>query len=116
MDSKIANEFSDFLSVQELLPDKRISQAILAQVTQDLSPKPGKVFSRLLIIHCLTAVVTLAVCPQFGIQLVGEGMGLMKFFMALGKYGCVLACGSFFTGLSLLVASQVLRPEEVKVI
>jgi hypothetical protein len=43
-------------------------------------------------------------------------MGLMEFFMHFGEYGCMVACGSFFLGSSILGAMLLLRPEEIRVI
>jgi hypothetical protein len=40
----------------------------------------------------------------------------MSFFMRYGDVACQIACGALFLGLSILVASFFLRPEEVKVI
>ncbi len=97
-------------------PPEALSRKILDQVRRDLHPHPGKVFARLLWIHILVSCMTLSVCPQFGLRIWGNGMGLMEVFMNLGPYGCLLACGSFFVGSSILVASIWIRPEELKVL
>ncbi|MFL5813890.1 MAG: hypothetical protein ACJ763_09965 [Bdellovibrionia bacterium] len=106
-------EYQEFLNKQES-PPKKASEQILAQIHQDLHPSVWKTFSKLSLIHFAVALVTLSICPQFGIRLLGEGMGLMHVFMGLGDLGCPLACGFFFTGTTLLVASLVLRPEEIR--
>lgn len=116
MDPRKSEEFEQFLKTNDLVPNSEISQNILSAVYLDLYPSPTKVFSKLLGIHCLSTLVTLSLCPQFGIRVLGEGPGLMGVFMNLGKYGCMVACGSFFTGFSLLVACLVLRFEELQVI
>ena len=114
MKSNLKNEYQEFLKSSDSVPSSRVSSIILEKVHTDLNPSPFKVFSKLLLIHSLTAVVTLSVCPQFGFRILGEGMGLMHIFMAFGQYGCVIACGSFFTGMSLLMGSLVLRVEEIR--
>jgi hypothetical protein len=43
-------------------------------------------------------------------------MGLMHYFMALGPYGCLVTCGAFFMGTSLVVAGLILRGEELRAI
>jgi hypothetical protein len=108
-------EYQGFLNQQQA-PPKEVSEQILAQVHQDLHPSVWKTFSKLSLIHFAVALVTLSICPQFGFRLLGEGMGLMSAFMGLGDLGCPLACGFFFTGTTLLVASLVLRAEEIRAI
>jgi hypothetical protein len=116
MDRKDDKEFKEFISASGVEPPKKLTEAILARVREDLNPNGILVFSKLVGIHTLSAIVTLSICPQFGFRLFGEGMGLMHSFMALGTYGCMIACGGFFTGLSLLAAVMVLKPREIKVI
>jgi hypothetical protein len=106
-------EYQEFLNEQKDPPHK-LSEPVFAQVHQDLHPSVWRTFSKLSLIHFAVALVTLSICPQFGIRLLGDGMGLMSAFMGLGKLGCPLACGFFFTGTTLLVASFVLRAEEIR--
>ena len=41
-------------------------------------------------------------------------MGLMGLFMRYGEQACMLGCGAVFMTGSALVASLVLRPEEIR--
>ncbi len=59
--------------------------------------------------------ITLFFCPQFGRSLTSHS-ALMHFFMQWGDFVCMLACGSFFVSFSLILASHLLRPEELKVL
>ncbi len=54
-------------------------------------------------------------CPQFGLSLTSS-RGLMPYLMEYGESVCMLGCGVLFMGLSFLVASLALRPEEVTVL
>lgn len=114
MNPKLEKEFAEFMSTKGSTPPQALSEAILARVQTDLNPSALRVFSKLIAIHATTAVVTLSVCPQFGFRVFGQGMGLMHYFMAFGTYGCMIACGAFFTGMSLLIAALVLRAEEIR--
>jgi hypothetical protein len=114
MNSDWNDDFKTFRSVDPIEPPVTISNDVLSLVRRDLNPSAWKVFSKLTLIHFVTALITLSFCPQFGIHLFGDRMGLMRVFMSLGEYGCLVACGSFFTGSSLLFASLFLRPEEVQ--
>jgi hypothetical protein len=106
-------EYQEFLNKQEPPPNK-VSEQLFAHIHQELHPSVWKTFSKLSLIHFVVALITLSICPQFGIRLLGDGMGLMSAFMKLGDLGCPLACGFFFTGTTLLAASLVLRPEEIR--
>jgi hypothetical protein len=108
------NEFEAFQAAPDVAPPRALSEAIQARVGRELNPRSVQVFLKLAGVHGVTTLATLAACPQFGIRSFGEGMGLMHYFMALGTYPCMVACGSFFLGSSLLVAALVLRPEEVR--
>lgn len=93
-----------------------LPSSLLSEIQRDLNPPALLVFTKLFGIHAATSVMTLAVCPQFGFRTFGEGMGLMHYFMGFGEHGCLIACGIFFTGMSLLIAGLVLRGEELRTI
>lgn len=118
---RIHDEFREFAENESAAqPSQGIPQgvtdAIFAAVRADLQPPAARVFSKLLLIHSAMALLSLSVCPQFGYRLTGEGMGLMHLFMAFGTYGCMVACGAFFTGMSLFAAALLLRAEEIRLI
>ena len=109
-------EFQDFLSAAPSAPSAELSAAIFAHVERDLCPSAWSVFAKLAVIHFMTSVATLSVCPQFGYRVRGEGMGIQHYFMGLGEYGCMVACGFLFLGTSLLAATLFLRREEIRAI
>ena len=108
-----SKDFSDFHHADPIAPPSRLSEAILNQVHRDLNPSAWSVFAKVSLIHFFVGLATLSFCPQFGLGLLGNKPGLMGFFMSLGPYGCVLACGSFFLGTSVFVACLLLRAEEL---
>lgn len=108
-------EFQEFLDSTET-PPSRISEGVVKKVRQELNPSAWSVFAKLALIHALTSLGSLSLCPQFGVHVFGNGIGLMDYFMKMGSVACMGACGAIFVGASLLVASAVLRPEEVRVI
>lgn len=108
------HDYQDFLNGPGSRPPRKITEQIFASVRTDFNPNAYWLFAKLLMIHTVMAVATLSVCPQFGFRVLGEGMGLMHVFMAFGTYGCFVACGSFFMGTSLLIASLVLKSGEIQ--
>src|SRR4051794_27445893 len=109
-------DFQEFLRSGSDLPPRGVSEEILSRVSRDLNPSPWLVFARLAAIHFFTALGTLSLCPQFGVRIYGQGMGLMQFFMRLGDADCGIACGSVFVGASVLAATLLLSPDQVRTI
>lgn len=109
-------EFKEFLSLRPEFPNRTLSTRVRERISHDLNPHALTVFAKVSLVHFTFAIFTLSICPQLGVRTFGEGMGLMHYFMGLGTYGCMAACGAFFLGTSLLGAALVLRPEEIRVL
>lgn len=113
-DSKWTQDFEDFVKSSPVTPPTQVTQAIFEKVYQDLHPTFSKVFLKIVGIHFLMGATTLLFCPQFGLGFT-SGMGLMGFLMRWGDALCMMGCGAFFMTGSLLLASLMLRPEELRV-
>jgi len=61
-------------------------------------------FLKILFIHLVSAGVTLTFCPQFGIRVLGEGMGISHYFMQFGEEVCGLFCGGIFLSSSVILS------------
>jgi hypothetical protein len=111
----IQNDWKRFQSPDFLAkPSEEVSRLILLKVHRDLNPSVLAVFLKIMSIHFGVTVFSLSVCPQFGFRLVGQGHGLMHWFMTFGELGCMVACGAFFTSLSLFFASIFLKARELQ--
>ncbi|MBC7386164.1 MAG: hypothetical protein H7301_08410 [Cryobacterium sp.] len=108
-------QFLEFMGTGQAIVPKMLSESVLGRIQTQLNPSPFSVFVKLATIHFIVGFATLAMCPQFGISLTSS-MGLMQYLMQYGESVCMLGCGTVFMGVSFLVASLVLRPEEVKVL
>ena len=108
------NEFKEFMEEPDLHPSASLSEKVLTEIHRKLNPNSWLVFSRLSLIHFFSGLITLSVCPQFGINLFGTDLGLVKVFYRFGTYGCVTACGAFFIIMTTVLALIALRPEEIK--
>ncbi len=111
----LKNEFDEFINTPTQDVPAHLSRRILARVSRDLNPSPSQVFAKLVSIVFLVGLMNLTLCPQFGIGPVRH-TNLMHFFMNFGEYGCRVACGVFFLGSALLLASFLLKPEDIHVI
>lgn len=108
-------EFEEFLSAEPVPPPPGLSETILSRVHQELSPPFWRLFPKLVAIHGIVGALTLLFCPQFGLGL-ASGMGLSAIYSRWGAHACMAACGATFVSGSLLAASLLLRPEEVRAI
>ncbi len=109
-------EFEEFSNGESAQVPLAVTERIFKRVHDDLNPNSFRVFGRISLVHLVAAVLTLSLCPQFGVRLFGGGLGLMRLFLPFGTYGCTALCGAFFVGTSLLVSGLVLRPEEIRVL
>ena len=120
MDSKFIEEmnrdYQEFMTSSEVRAPEKLRDNILSVVHRDLHPNAWQIFSKISLIHFFVGVVTLSLCPQFGVRIFGEGMGLMRLFASFGTYGCMAACGAFFVGTSLLVSAFILNRDELRVL
>lgn len=91
-----------------------VSEKILAEVHEKLHPKMINVIGKVFLIHLGTAVITLSVCPQFGLKLFKLPINLMNEFMMFGMPVCNFLCGVFFTATSILMASFILKRDEIR--
>lgn len=107
-------DYLEFLNADGFAPAAMVSENLKSRINRDLHPNPWLVLSKLSLIHLLSAVITLSLCPQFGFGLFGVEMGLMHFFNLFGTHVCFVLCGAFFIGVTLLVAAALLKPEETR--
>jgi hypothetical protein len=75
---------------------EKFQASFTQRVAQDFNPSWINVSLNLIGIHFVSSLMTLSICPQFGVRLVGQGHGLMAYFMPLGMLGCFTLCGLFY--------------------
>lgn len=93
---------------------KNLTEKIHNDINGRLHPKLSHLIAKLFTTHALTAVITLSVCPQFGFKIFKLPVNLMNSFMFLGMPFCFFLCGLFFTATSIVVASVVLKRDEMR--
>ena len=91
-----------------------VNEKILSEIKARLQPKLSHLIGKVFLVHILTAVITLSVCPQFGFKLFKLPINLMNSFMAFGMPFCNFMCGLFFTATSMLMVSLVLSRDDLR--
>ncbi|MEI6093667.1 MAG: hypothetical protein WCQ47_08350, partial [bacterium] len=106
-------EFLNFINTQENTPPSGLDNKVKMQIIGDLKDTPRAMLKRLSIIHVISALFTLSICPQFGIGPIGGGDGITSFVMPYGNFVCGLFCGAFFLGTTSLISIFALKTSEL---
>lgn len=107
-------DFQNFVRAERVQVPEEISSAILKQVHKDLHPSLWFIFAKLIGIHSIVGILSLAICDQFNMSPFRTGISLSEYFMQFGSSACMISCGMIFVGLSILTASIIVRPEELR--
>ncbi len=109
-------ELLEFIEAEAVDPPMAVSEKIHKAVGKELSPLIWKVLFKFGLIQFAVAFMTLLVCPQFELDL-----GLIKHDDAhlralLGEAGYMALCGAIFLSSGAVLASILLRVEELRAI
>ena len=106
-------EFREFAEAESVSVPEALSAHVLETIHHEMNPAALTVFTKVVFIQAVVGAVSLLFCPQFGVSLTSS-LGIMPYLMKFGESVCMLGCGGLFAGLSLLAASLLLKPEEVR--
>jgi len=109
-------EFHEFLQSQDRTPPGAIRDRLHAVVARDLNPGLARVGSKVFGLHLVAALLSLAICPQFGLGPFGGESGLMSFLMSWGWAACAAGCGAVFMIGTGLLSAFVLNCDEKRVL
>ena len=106
-------EFKAFLDAKPEPVPQHLTRNIKEKIHQKLNPPLNKVFFRLALIHGIVSILTISICPHFGIEIIQGMGGLSAVFLKLGMSFCMIGCGLVFMGTGILVAVFLMPPEYV---
>jgi hypothetical protein len=87
---------------------------LLREKLNQLQPVRLPLFSvKLLGIHALATLLTLSICPQFGVEGLKSFFDLSEVLMRFGHTACQAMCGMIYFSISMATASLVIRREEL---
>lgn len=76
-------------------------------IERQTNPPWTRLAMKLTAIQFVTSLITLTLCPQFGISPLGVSDGLRNIFMLLGHHWCEFLCGLFYA-FSFFISFRVL--------
>ncbi len=93
---------------------EKIDDYIKAQVKEQIYPNLNFLLTRSLVVHLLTTLFVLVICPQLGIQLAHSPINFSHMLMMYGKEICDLFCGILFISLSLSSNFLIMTKDEFR--
>lgn len=99
--------FEEFQSLEsQALKQSSNSNPLLQKLLNIMNPPWWQVIARLFLLQSASAIVLLALCPQFGLRTFGHGQwSLFSLFMSFGHEVCAFLCGVFFIGGGLFMSA-----------
>jgi hypothetical protein len=110
-----AEDFKEFVTTQSVPVSEELSSQILSRIHKAMHPSAWLIFAKLFGIHSIVGTLSLAVCNQFGINILNTHFSLSDYFMKFGHSVCMTLCGFIFIGLSVSFAFALLNREELVV-
>ena len=105
-------EFEQFQQTKEERPPESLSDQVKQTVYRELNPSPATLFLKISLIQTIVGAITLLVCPQFGVSF--TKLDIFQWIYQISPHLCMIACGLFFMGSSLVVAALALSMDELR--
>lgn len=113
---KIFQEFADFLETEQKAPGKHLDAAVLGRVSNDLSPVLWKVYAKFTLIEATAGLLTLTICPQFGLGFGPHNQFLHTLHSSTSPVVFYLLCGLFFVIFGAALGGLILNRAEISAI
>lgn len=113
---ELLREFAEFVEAAPTAPGPTIDAVVLQRVAVDLRPPRWTVFTRLTVAQAAGGLLTLSVCPQFGLGAGTHQAFLHDLHVVLPPPVFFFACGLFFVGLGAIFGALLLRRAELRIL
>lgn len=110
----LLREFAEFVEAAPSAPSQATEQAVLQRVAAELRPPRWKIFSRMGLLQTVCGLLTLTLCPQFGLGFGTHQVLLHSSHAALPPAVFYLVCGLFFVSFGALLSGLLLRRAELR--
>jgi hypothetical protein len=111
---RMLREFTAFVEAEPTPPDPAADAAVLRRVAADLRPSRWTIYTRMSLAQTAGGLLTLSVCPQFGLGLGGHHALLHGLHAALAPVLFYLTCGLIFISLGAVCGALLLRRAELR--
>jgi hypothetical protein len=113
-EQQLLQEFSKFVEAVPMAPGPAVDTAVRRRVAAELHPPRRRVLARLAAAQSVGGLLTLSVCPQFGVGFGTHQLFLHGLHELLPPVLFYLACGLIFISLGVLASGLLLRRAELR--
>ncbi len=113
-EQQLEQEFSDFIAAEPLVPAPALDEVILQRVARDLCPARWKIWARLTLIEVTAGLLTLTICPQFGLGFGQHNEFLHSLHATTTPLVFYLLCGLIFVSFGAGLGGLVLTHAEIR--
>lgn len=115
-EQEMLRQFAEFIEVDPTAPSKETDEVVLRMVGKGLRPALGKVFAKLTLVEVAAGLVTLTLCPQFGLGFGTHNELLHRLHAATPLAVFYLLCGVLFVTLGAAMGGLVLTRYEIRAV
>jgi hypothetical protein len=115
-EEKMMREFAEFVEAAPAAPGRRADQAVLRMVGEKLHPAPWRVYAKFATIEAACGLLTLTVCPQFGLGFSPHHSILDILHSATPPAIFYLLCGILFVIFGAALSALVLGRDEIRTV
>jgi len=112
-EQEIFREFADFIETAQKAPGERLDAAVLGRVRTDLGPALWKIYTKFSLIETTAGLLTLTICPQFGLGLAPDNQFLHALHSSTPPALFYLLCGLFFVIFGAALGGLILNRAEI---
>ncbi len=113
-EQELRAEFAKFVDADPLAPATSVDRAVLQRVQKDLCPAPWKAYAKLTLVEVAAGLVTLTLCPQFGLGFGGHNPVLHGLHQAMPPAAFYLLCGALFVTFGAVIGGFILNRPEIR--
>jgi len=109
-------DFAEFIEAEPLAPSTTADRAVLGRVARDLRPAPWSVLGKLTLVEVSAGLLTLAVCPQFGLGVSRHNPWIHALHVTTSPAIFYLLCGLFFVIFGAGLGGLILNRAEIRAV
>ncbi len=115
-EKKMIHEFADFIEAEPVSPGRELDNSIINRVKKDLRPAAWKVYGKFTLVEAAAGLLTLTICPQFGLGFGQHNEFLHTLHTATPPVIFYLICGLFFVSLGAVLSGLILTRVEIRTV
>lgn len=115
-EQEVLRQFAEFIDAAPTAPAKETDEVVLRLVANDLRPALEKIFAKLALVEAAAGLVTLTICPQFGLGFGAHNEFLHRLHAATSPAVFYLLCGVLFVILGAALGGLVLTRCEIRAV